>query len=518
MVVMIEKKADEMSAWASARGLRFLGERELPARTTFLRYGLGVGEHRSSLVVTGGDQWGIRKGWLKKRPERATHNLCRGRLPGGLDGAIGHHVYLADHGHGNQDGRYQAYIGTVVYADLPVGPRASFNLEINRVADVKGGFYIGKGKAEPSSDPLETVVPIPTGRLPIGDFELITWPEESKERMEAIAGPGVREALAMLPKETRVECESGRLCVLIRGNAITDSQQLDALCRLASGLAEGMAKVVDAETPLDPGEPLPAPRENRRTKWLGDGAGLVDWPTAPPSVIAAQQAYRPVIKKKATKTGWMTYGIASVALLFITLLTAAGWLAGSYLWGNPVIGAIGACFIVLGGIKAANRDGLKIGKEAMDDRVEACAIPWGIEAFTTEYAKHAGLTVEDPDELRRRLPLAAPGRPQMAWHGDLGNGVPGHISAWIDPTVAPAPPVFRLVAVLHGKVEAGGRYEVEESGGLTVVSTAVDSIGRAADRLDDLREKAAGAQRVTRNEAVRFPERASAAMATAIIR
>ena len=516
---MIEKMADDMSAWAAARGLSYLGERELPPQTTFLRYGLGVGEHRSSLVTTGGDLWNVQKGWLKKRPERATLNLCRGSLPGGLDGAIGHHVYLTDHGRGHSDGRYQAYIGTVVFAELPVGARASFNLEVNRVADLKTGFYIGKGKPRETGDPLETVVPIPTGRLPIGGFELTTWPEESEARMQAIATPEVRDALAMLPNETKVECESGRLCVFIRGRAVTDGQQLDALCRLASGLAKGMADVVDAEPPLDPGQRLPEPPETKRTKWLREGAGLVDWPTMPESVVAAQQAYRPVVKKKATRTGWWTYGVASIALLFLTLLSAAGWLLGSWLWGTPIVGVIGACFIVLGGIKMSNREGLKIGQTAMDDRVEACARPWGIEAFTREYAKHSGLTVEDPDELRRRLPLSTPGRPQMAWHGDLGGGVHGHLSVWLDPTPSPAPPRFRVVAALGGKVDLGDSFAVEEADGFRVVSKEVDLIGRRADRLDDFRGQVTGNQRVTRNEARRLAERVpSAAMATALSR
>lgn len=515
---MIEKMADDMSAWAAARGLAYLGERELPAQTTFLRHGLGVGEHRSSLVTTGGERWYVQKGWQKKRPERATLNLCRGRLPGGLEGAIGHHVYMTDHGRGHDD-RYQAHVGTVVFAELPVGPRASFNLEINRVADTKTGFYIGKGKPESTDDPLEVVVPIPTGRLPIGDFELTTWPEEPEERMKAIATPEVRDALSLLPRETRVECESGRLCAFVRGCAITDGQLLDALCRLASGLAEGMSGVASSDPPLDPGQPLPEPPETKRTKWLREGAGLVEWPTMPASVVAAQQAYRPIVKKKAARTGWWTYGIASIALLFLTLISAAGWMFGSWLWGTPVIGVIGACFILLGGIKMANREGLKIGQAAIDDRVEACAIPWGIEAFTREYSKHSGLTVEDPDELRHRLRLASPGRPQMAWHGDLGGGVRGHLSVWIDPTNSPAPPRFRLVAALGERIDPDGRFEVEDADGLYVVSTEIDSIGRAAERLDDFRARVSGSQRVTRNEARRLSERTpSGAMATAVSR
>ena len=50
---MIEKMADDMSAWAAARGLSYLGERELPPQTTFLRYGLGVGEVNPALTKSG---------------------------------------------------------------------------------------------------------------------------------------------------------------------------------------------------------------------------------------------------------------------------------------------------------------------------------------------------------------------------------------------------------------------------------------------------------------------------------
>jgi len=174
-----------------------------------------------------------------------------------------------------------------------------------------------------------------------------------------------------------------------------------------------------------------------------------------------------------------------------------------------VIGAIGACFIFLTGIKVANREGLKIGQEAMDDRIEACAVPWGIEAFTREYAKHAGLSVEDPDELRRRLPSAAPGRPQMAWHGDLGGGTLGHLSVWIDPSDSPAPPRFRLTAVLANRVEVDGRYEIEEAGEVFIVSTGVDAIGRAANRLDDLREQVSGGRSSMRANSHRTSARAA---------
>ena len=155
----------------------------------------------------------------------------------------------------------------------------------------------------------------------------------------------------------------------------------------------------------------------------------------------------------------------------------------------------------------------------MDDRIEACAVPWGIEAFTREYAKHAGLAVEDPDELRHRLPSAAPGRPQMAWHGDLGGGTLGHLSVWIDPSDSPAPPRFRIAAVLSERVEVDGPYEIEEADGVFVVTTPVDSIGRAANRLDDLRGKVSGTQRLMRKDTRRVAERPpSGAMATALSR
>lgn len=486
---MIEKKKDEMSAWAAARGLHYLGERQLPAETTLLRKGQGIGEHRSTLNATGEGFFSVQKGWTKKRAERSTLNTCEGPLPGGLRGMVGHHVYLSDHGRGNEDGRYQAYVSTVVYAELPQGPRGAYNLELGAVSDIKAGIQVG-GRRQ-TEDPRQAVEPIPTGRLSLGQFEMTTWPAESESRMERIATPEVREALAALPKETRVECEAGRLCAYIQGSPVTDGQRLDALCRLASGIAAGIAEVVAAETPLAPRDRIPEPPESTRGKWLREGAGLVEWPQAPASVIAAQAAYRPVIKKNATRSGWLTYGVGSLAMIFFSLIVAAAWFAGSLFWTSPAVGALGACFIVLGGIRVANREGLKMGQEALDDRIEACAVPWGLEAFSREYAKHSGLAVEDPEELRRRLPGVRSGRAQMAWHGELAPDVTGHLSSWIDPSGPTGQPRFRLVAVVGDEVEERDGIRVERIEGLTVASLDVDSIGRATGRLDDFRGRLA---------------------------
>ena len=116
--------------------------------------GIGIGEHRSSLTVSG-DRKLARTSWVEKRPERATFNSCSGTLPGGLQGTLGHQMHLTDQKGRLSEGdhRYQAFVGTVVFAELPEGARASFNLTIGPPADFEAGVTIGKHDPGPAEDP-----------------------------------------------------------------------------------------------------------------------------------------------------------------------------------------------------------------------------------------------------------------------------------------------------------------------------------------------------------------------------
>ena len=487
---MVESQADEMSAWASGNGLSFKETGLLPPETTFLRKGTGVGEHRSSLSVARVGKRMRETSWTKKRAERASFNLCEGRLPGGLTGVLAHHVYLTDHGHGLSEGeeRYQGRVGTAVFAKLPSGSRASFNLTIGRKPDVQSGITIG-GSKEPSKDPLESVYALPSGKLPLEEFQLATWPAEPEDRMRSIAGAAVEQSLAGLPQTTRVECESGSLCVYIEGDAVSDPTILDELCHFASSLAEGIADVV-AETPaLEPGEALGAWPATSYSEWVGKGADLVSWDTPPPSVVAAQQAYEPVIEKKANRSGLAIFGVASIALLLISILAAGGWFVANLLFGTRLIGIVGAVVIMILGLRSVRRTGLRTGIEDKEGRIRSTTVPWGLEAFGREYAKASGLTREDPDELRRRLPMPVPGRVQLAWQGDLGEGCHGHLAIWIDPCTNPAAPTFWLVAVAEGPIEVKDPTRRANLDGLGIAGVEVDSVGRSSHRLDWLREQ-----------------------------
>lgn len=487
---MVEDQADDMSAWASGHGLKFTEAGLLPPETTFLRKGTGVGEHRSSLTVARVGKRMRETSWTKKRAERASHNLCEGRLPGGLTGTLAHHVYLTDHGHGLSEGeeRYQGRVGTVVFARLPSGSRASFNLTLGRKPDVQSGLTIGRSK-KPSDDPIESVYAIPTGKLLLGEFQLATWPAEPEERMKSIAGPAVEQALVGLPNTTRVECESGSLCVYIEGDAVSDPALLDDLCRFASALADGIAGTVAGTPALEPAEALGAGPSTPFSKWAGKGADLVSWDTPPPSVVAAQQAYEPVIEKKANRSGLAIFGVASIALLLISIVAAGGWFVANLLFGTRLIGIVGAVVIMILGLRSIRHTGLKTGIEDKEGRIRSTTVPWGLEAFGREYAKASGLTREDPDELRRRLPMPVPGRVQLAWQGDLGDGCPGHLAIWIDPCTDPSTPQFWLVAVAEAPIAVDPPARFANLDGLGLAAVEVDSVGRSSHRLDWLRRQ-----------------------------
>ena len=80
---------EAMEAWARERGLVFEGEGLFPAATALLREGLGAGSHRAGVIVKETAHSLTSVGGFSKKPERHTMNIARGRLPGGIDGAVG---------------------------------------------------------------------------------------------------------------------------------------------------------------------------------------------------------------------------------------------------------------------------------------------------------------------------------------------------------------------------------------------------------------------------------------------
>src|SRR4051812_29491485 len=92
---MTDSAAPALAAWAAARGLTYEPHGLLPPVTQLLAAGLGAGEHHAGIVRQESAHSITRTGGFTKRPERYTDNICRGVLPGGLNGLLAHHVHLA---------------------------------------------------------------------------------------------------------------------------------------------------------------------------------------------------------------------------------------------------------------------------------------------------------------------------------------------------------------------------------------------------------------------------------------
>jgi len=453
-----------------------------------LRRGVGIGEHRAYYRSISDRGVTTISADNRKKPERETVGVCQGRLPGGLDGVVGHHVHQIDQGPGHEY-RYVAVTDTVVFADLPLRARPVFHLEGGiGGGEVKAAITIGKPKE--ASGPLDGVVAALHGKTESGGLQWSSFPAEADERIRRIVSASTRSLDGLPWQRTVVEYECGRLAVWVKDWALIDPDSLDALCRFASGLADGLAEVDGAGPPLALEAALPMPDPGAREKWVAAGVDLVEWEEPPVSVVAAQERYKEDVKPHATRTGWKVYGIVAVSLFVFSLLIAAASLGLSLAFDQyPMPVAIVVAVIAVGfGAIAANRVGLETGQEALDDRLSASSVPWGIEAFARGYAEHAGLTHEDQEEFRHRLEVPFRGRCQIAWQGDLNPGQPGHLSVWIDPSDTPEPPRFYLLAVT---AETGAAtpvgYESKEANGVRLTWQEVSSVQRAIHRLDQLR-------------------------------
>lgn len=486
---------DALKEWAESHGLAWQPEATLAPVTERLRLGLGIGPRRASWRVTSDRGVTTISGSMRKKPERETVGVTKGRLPGGLEGSLGHHVHLIDQGPGTED-RYLAITDTVVFAELSLRARPVFHLEGRQAADrdEKGAITIGKTAPTEMKGPLDHVVPPAKGVEAAGGMEWTSFPAEPDERTRRI-GSGATRFLDGLPVDRiQVEYECGKLAVWVKGRTLTDPGSLDQFCRFASTLAADLTGTADSSPALELDKVLPLPEPDARESWVREGADLVDWEEPPVSIVAAQERYKKDVKPKATRTGWKVYGIVAAVLFFFSVLVALASLGASLLTDQlPLgLGVMVAMVSVAGGALAANKVALLAGQEALDDRLVSSATPWGIEAFAVGYARHAGLVREDHDELRRRLEVPFNGRPQIAWQGELASGIPGHLSSWIDATNTPEPPRFYLLAVTaaNGSATPPG-YQSREAGGQRLTWQEVTSVQRAVHRLDQLRDTAA---------------------------
>jgi hypothetical protein len=492
----VVREGGSLRAWADGRGLAYADERLLPPLTTRLRAGLGTGDKRSEVGVP---RFGGRATSTSHhtRPERRSSEVCRGTLPGGLDGTLAHHVYLGSWTHTETGGRYRrANRLTVVLATLPHGSRVASGLQAGAPGSQRALAQVDLGRRH-AHDPVRTIAPHPTTRVERGGLAWSFATEEDDATVEAIAGPAQLAAFAAAPEDTRAEVEHGALCVFAPG-LLDDPDALDALCRLAAALADGIGAAVAQYRPLQSAESVGPPAPDARSAWVDAGVATVAWPAPPESVAAAAAAYAPVVAARAGRVG----RLAGALLVLVAALVAAGLIGAALLWRDLVMLGGAAVTIALGAwrlpqtVRGTHR-------EVSGDEVDARARPWGLEAFARGYAAARGLAREDVDGLRRRFDAPFPGFPQKAFHGDLG-GVTGHLLVWIEPRPA-LPPRHLLVALVpppERLVAAPAPYVAQRRGEVCAVTVEVTAEQRTTAALDALAAVAcaltapAGASRV----------------------
>jgi hypothetical protein len=474
----------DLSAWAGEHGLDHTPEGLLPPVTKELRRGLGVGEHRA--ILGHADAFTLQR--AVRRPERSSHELCTGVLPGGLRGTLAHHRHLVDYTDTDGATHWRADTTTVVLAQLPENVRGVAELTVSRV-DVKALATLDFSGGRASSDPRATMAPQETTREERDGLTYTLKPAEDAEALDLIASAATRAAFAAAPEGAHAEYERGHLCVAAPGQVISPAH-LDALCHAASALADGIRAVAARHPEVDPASALPAPPRTRRSVWIDAGVATVDWPHPPASAAEARAAYAQVTAPRARRVGVLVGLLAfAIGIVFAAGALAVG-LALDLVWGG-VVTAVFALWVTFKLVRGS----IRAGGEVRDDEVAARAWPWGMEAFVRGHAAARGLTLEDADELRRRLRTVLPGRPMKAMHGELAPGVPGHLAIWVDPVV-PGPARTFLVAVVPPP--ADGRapaveppFWAEVQPGHLLVAMEVAEADRSTVKLDELARVAA---------------------------
>ena len=376
---MIDRWHDPMQQWARDRGLDFLPDGLLPAWTRTLAAGAGAGSHRAGLVIAQTDHSRSSTGGWKKYPERAHHHLCRGTLPGGLEGVVAHQVHVELDSDSEGESWY-AFPTTVVVARLPEGGRV-------------------------------------VQELTVREFEWRPEPAEEPALLAELRSPDVEAALAAAPRGTRIEYRYGGLCVAQRG-AVTDPAALDALCRVAAAFAAAMGRACALLPALDPVAPLPAPADTPRARWIAEGVKRVEWHTPPGSIPEARAAYELAVADEAKGSGSKARKVLIPAAIVLSLVIGAVIL-GIGLAFDSLVGAV--AFIVVFGpffLWRLFRGAWQAGSEVAADHTAAHAGPWGAEAFARAYAAARGMELEDRDAFRRRFDSPVPGTPVKVLRGD----------------------------------------------------------------------------------------------------
>jgi hypothetical protein len=483
-VFTAEVPHEALRAYAASRGLAYEEEGLLPPISAVLREGLGAGSHLAGLVTRETGHGYTSEGGFTRREERHTFNLCRGVLPGGVDGLLAHHQHLEERST-SEGSTWVAAVDTVVVARLPERSRAVCELNVTPGAT---GSVQALFSLDVSGDTPLTIPGSGVQQVARGSHTFRLNPPEDEETLEAIASPDTLTALAHAPQDTRVEYVDGVLCVSAAG-IIEDAGVLDTLCAVAMGIVNGIRAAVARHGELDAGAPLPAPAASARQQWLDAGVARVRWERPPAGILDARAAYEPLVAGRAGRSGRR----ARTWVLLIGLLASLVWVAvsiGFALIIDDPIALLAAPFGFLYGIYKTVRIASESGGEVTADEVTAQAGPWALEAFARGYARARGLTIEDPDALRHRLTSPVAGRPLRAMHGDLGGGVTGHLALWRD-WVRDAHWIVAVVAAPSGPApEAAAPYQASRSGSLLVVGRQVTDAQRTAAELDALAAEA----------------------------
>ena len=456
---MIDRWHDPMAQWARDRGLEFLADGLLPPWTQTLANGAGAGTHRAALVIAQSDRSSTSTGGWKKYPERSTHHLCRGTLPGGIEGVLAHQLHLELDSDSEGESWY-AVPTTVVVARLPEGARVVQELtgrpgtqEPVQVTAVLGA----RGNGGPASPPAGTTL------VQRASHSWTAQPAEDQALLdELLGGPDLDAALAAAPRGTRVEYRYGGLCVAARG-AVYEAAALDALCRVAAAFAAGMRRAAALLPPLDPSAPLPAPPATPRARWIEEGVARVRWPSPPASVPEAYAAYAQAVAAEANGSGRTVrrYALAAAGVVALVALgvTLAVGMAFDSLIGSIAFVVVFGPFFVYRLFRAAWRT----GSEVSTDHTTAHAGPWAVEAFARGYAAARGMQLEDRDAFRRRFDSPVPGVPLKVLRGDRFRLV-----LWAD--------YSDVTRRTHHLIGVGARTVAHE----------VDDAGRSAANLDRL--------------------------------
>lgn len=455
-----------MRAWAQHHHLIFEERGLLPAAGGVLSAGLGEGAHRSGFLAARSRHGVTRTGGLARRPERESFNLCSGRLPGGVEGTLAHHLHLAHYA----DLGWTAVPHTVVLVQLPEGGRVARDvrgapwspaLRVGAVLDLR------QGDAPP--EPERTL-------LERDGWRWAVEPAEDERLLTALFGGAVGAALADAPEGAAVTIRDGLLSVTAAG-LLVDERELGSLCAIAAALATGMRSAAALRRGLDPAAVEGATKPK---------ADAPFFPSVADAIAVQAQAVR-----GTERTARIVRTAARVSgLLLVALYVAADVLLLALFDVNAATLAVVVAFTLLVMVPGTLRGARMLGRIAARQHVAARAVPRGRAAFLAGYAARHGLRVEDADAVRRAFASPVPGTPVGVLHGPLGPGVEGRLVLWRDRTDDAARRSLLLAIVPPtAPVPAGDGTVHDGAGARVVVHAAAGEDAWTAAELDQLRAR-----------------------------